>query len=200
MATKATRRTWMAATLSAVALATAACTPPAAEQDADTSIPAATEAAAGMDELAALDAKELIAALEGTPIHERRDDLMASVQPDRVVLTTDDGQAEIPIPEDQHYLSIAPFVTSTHECYYHSLTTCTGELGGAEIALRIVDNQTGEVYIDQTAPLEDNGFTGVWLPTDITATVTITSDRGTGEAQISTGDDDLTCLTSLQLT
>lgn len=197
---KLTRRAWMASALTAVALATTACSPAASDQDADTSIPAATEAGAGMDELAALDAEELIAALERAPLDERREDLMASVQPDRVVLTTANGQAEIPIPEGQHYLSIAPFVTSTHECYYHSLTTCTGELGGAEIALRIVDDQTGEVYIDQTAPLEDNGFTGVWLPTDITATVTVTSDHGTGHTQIATGDDALTCLTSLQLT
>lgn len=198
--TTTTRRTWLAAALTAATLATAACAPSVSEPDADSSIATATEAAAGLDELTTLGAEELIAALEGTPVDERRDDLMASIKPDRVVLTTADGEAEIAIPEGQHYLSIAPFVTSTHECYFHSLTTCTGELGGEDVALRIVDSETGEVYLDQSATLEDNGFTGVWLPADITATVTITSDRGTGHAQIATDDDDLTCLTGLQLT
>ncbi|MFS4491238.1 CueP family metal-binding protein, partial [Dietzia kunjamensis] len=45
----------------------------------------------------------------------------------------------------------------------------------------------------------DNGFLGLWLPRGITATLTIDHDGRTATAPISTGDDDLTCLTTMQL-
>lgn len=160
---------------------------------------AASTSQPGLEDLAALGAQDLIAALEETPLSQRRTDLRASIEPGRVLLTTADDEVAVPI-EGQHYLSIAPYVTNTHECYFHSLTTCTGELGGQDVTIRVVDETTGEVYIDQSGPLEDNGFAGLWLPKDVTATVTVSSTLGEGTALVSTGDEDLTCLTSLQLT
>lgn len=180
----------------AAALAIAGCTGPASDPNV-TSAEAAPHAS--LDELADMSAVDLIAALEQTGLDDRRTDLIASVHPNQVVLTAGQQEITVPIPEGQHYLSIAPSINQTHECYFHSLTTCTGELGGQDVTIEIVDATTGEVYIDQEQPLEENGFAGVWLPQDITAAVTITSEHREGTARISTGDDDLTCLTSLQL-
>lgn len=160
----------------------------------------ATLASADLDTLAALGAETLIASLEATPVDQRRTDLRASVRPDAVLLSDSSGaEVSVPVPEGRHYLSVAPYVTGTHECFFHSLTTCTGELGGEQASVRIVDDESGEVYVDATGPLADNGFSGFWLPTGRTATVTVTVDGRVGTATVSTGEEDLTCLTSLQV-
>lgn len=67
------------------------------------------------------------------------------------------------------------------------------------IDVRIVDNATGDVLVDEQVTTVDNGFAGFWLPRDIEATVEITHDGMTGQRTISTGDDGATCLTTLQL-
>jgi hypothetical protein len=160
----------------------------------------ATLADADLDTLAALGAETLIASLEATPLDQRRTDLRASVRPDAVLLSDSTGaEVSVPVPEGKHYLSVAPYVTGTHDCFFHSLTTCTGELGGQQATVRIVDDETGDVYVDTTGPLEDNGFTGFWLPSGRTATVTVTVDGREGTATVRTGEEDLTCLTSLRV-
>jgi hypothetical protein len=191
-----------AATGLALLLALAGCTSPdpAAPDADDLSAPSAsTPAGEDLDALASLGAQQLVAQLEATPTAERRTDLTASVRPDGVLLSSAEGEVTVPAPDGLHYLSVAPYVTGTHDCFFHSLTTCTGELGGQEVGVRIVDDESGEVYVDETLTLQDNGFTGFWLPSDVTATVTVTSADGTGTATVSTGPDDLTCLTSLRL-
>ncbi len=189
-----------AATGLALVLALAGCTSSEPEaRVADELVSPSASAPADLDALAALGARELVASLEATPAAERRTDLTASVRPDGVLLSSADGEVTVPAPDGQHYLSVAPYVDGTHDCYFHSLTTCTGELGGEEVEVRIVDDASGEVYVDESTTLHDNGFTGFWLPSDVTATVTVTSADGTGTATVSTGPEDLTCLTSLRL-
>ena len=155
---------------------------------------------ASLEELAALGAEDLIATLEALPVSERPEDLRASIEPDQVLLSADGEELGVPIPEGQHHLAVAPYVSTTHDCYFHSLTTCTGELGGEDVTVRIVDDESGEVYVDEAATLHDSGYIGFWLPEDRTVTVTVTSDDGEGSVTTSTGEEDLTCLTSLQLT
>lgn len=191
-----------AATGLALVLALAGCTSsePEVRVADELATPSASAPADGdLDALAALGAEQLVAQLEATPTAERRTDLTASVRPDGVLLSSAGGEVTVPVPDGQHYLSVAPYVDGTHDCFFHSLTTCTGELGGEEVTVRIVDDASGEVYVDETTTLHDNGFTGFWLPSDVTATVTVTSSDGTGTATVSTGPEDLTCLTSLQL-
>jgi hypothetical protein len=154
----------------------------------------------GVPELAALPVHELVHLLESAPL-DARPEVMASVRPREVLLADVDGarQASVPVPAGEFYLSIAPYREHTHECYFHSLTTCTGELGETPVQIRIVDTTTGQVLVDETRTTYANGYVDVWLPTDITADVTIMADGRTGTARIRTGPDDLTCLTSLQL-
>ncbi|MFF1530953.1 CueP family metal-binding protein [Cellulomonas sp. NPDC058312] len=160
-----------------------------------------TEAATAVEQWAALDATELIDQLEATPVDERPQDVMASIRQDEVLVSAPDGSQEVSVPiEESHYLSIAPYVDQTHDCFFHSLTTCTGEMGGEEITVRVVDDRTGEVYVDETSRTHDNGFAGFWLPRDISATITVTAAGRSAETSVETGPDDLTCLTSLQLT
>src|SRR5690606_18291896 len=112
------------------ALVLAGCTPgdQAPEQEAS-----ALLEAHNLDDLQAV---EIIDQLDRVAVAERATNLMASVRSDSLLIT--DGQEEVTleIPEDRFYVSIAPYVSQTHDCYYHSLTTCVGELSQQEVDLR----------------------------------------------------------------
>ncbi|GMA34464.1 CueP family metal-binding protein [Demequina litorisediminis] len=73
------------------------------------------------------------------------------------------------MPDDAFYVSLAPYVDTTHECYFHSLTTCTGEMQGEDIDVTVTDVETGEVLVDEAMTTFDNGFVGLWLPRDAEA-------------------------------
>lgn len=144
--------------------------------------------------------RQVVDALEAMPLDERPADLIASVQPDELLLRSADAESTLPLPTDSFYLSVAPYVDQTHPCAMHSLTTCTGELGGRDVAVEVVDDATGETLIDETRTAADNGFIGLWLPRDVSATLTVQYDGKSASAPITTGADAETCLTTMQLT
>ena len=115
------------------------------------------------------------------------------------VLKDDSGESQVALPDGQFYLSIAPYVSRTHECFYHSLTTCTGELADQAVDVTIVDS-TGKTLVDGPAQTYANGFVGFWLPRDIEGTITVTHQGRTATSAISTDREAPTCLTTLQLT
>lgn len=148
------------------------------------------------------DAQEIIDQLEALPIAERPQNLIASVTGASLQLRDDSGrEVELPLPDDRFYLSVAPFVETTHECAFHSLTTCRGELNNREVTVSVVDSGSGETLEEGPRTTHDNGFVGLWLPRGITAELTCTVEDLTGTTSIETRTEDaLTCLTSLQLT
>lgn len=168
--------------------------PPTASQSID------AELLADHD-LADLDAAQIIERLDTMPVAEHPSDLIASVQPDALVLTDDqERETELPMPDDEVYISIAPYLEQTHDCHFHSLTTCLGELANTEIQVRLTDDDGG-VLLDEARQTYDNGFIGIWVPRGIEATLTIKHEGQTGSATISTtNEDDPTCITTLQLT
>ncbi|MFD1504942.1 hypothetical protein FE374_10980 [Georgenia yuyongxinii] len=145
-----------------------------------------------------LEAQQVIELLDKTPLDERATDLMASIRPDELLLSDGHEEIALPLPEDRFYVSIAPFVNQTHECFYHSLTTCTGELSGEEVQVTIVDD-AGEVLVEETTTTYDNGFVGFWLPRDVDGTIRVSYEGREGEADFTTTDDGATCVTTLQL-
>lgn len=152
-------------------------------------------------DLAGLDAAQVIDRLDATPVADRPTDILTSVQPDTLVLTDDrNREARLPMPEDEVYVSVAPYQQQTHECHFHSLTTCLGEMPGEQVHVTITNNATGDTLLDEPRTTYDNGFLGLWLPRDITATITIDHDGKTATSPIATGNQDLTCLTTMQLT
>lgn len=148
------------------------------------------------------DAHEIIDRLEALPVAERPQNLIAGVTPTSLELRDDAGrEAVLPLPEGEFYLSVAPYMETTHECAVHSLTTCRGELRSRELTVDVVDAGSGETLPEGPRTTHDNGFLGLWLPRGITAELTCSLDGLSGTASISTdAEDDLTCLTSLQLT
>lgn len=126
-------------------------------------------------------------------------DLTASVRADELLLSAGDEEVAVPLPEDRFYVAVAPYADSTHECFYHSLTTCQGELADAQVHVRVVEDGTGEVLLDEDVTTFGNGFAGLWLPRDIRGTLQVTHEGRTGEVAISTDAEAPTCVTTLQL-
>lgn len=195
----------------AVAVALTGCSTGSAGGDVAEAAGAAAPTAAlepGSDEagelltrygLAGMGTVEIIDHLDRLGRAERPAELMASVRPDELLVASGEGEVALPVPDDQFYLSVAPYVDHTHECFYHSLTTCTGELASEDVQVQIVDEADGTVLVDETRTTFENGFVGFWLPTGIDGTLRITHDGKVGEVDFATDDDAPTCLTTLQL-
>ena len=142
---------------------------------------------------------EIIDELDRLGGTDRPQDLMASVRPDELILSAGDDELSLEIPDDLFYLSVAPYVDQTHDCFHHSLTTCTGELASTEVQVQIVDRSDDQVLVDETRTTFENGFTGFWLPRNIEGTLRITSRGKTAETDFTTRPDAPTCLTTMQL-
>lgn len=146
-----------------------------------------------------LDTVAIIDRLDRLSGEERPEDLMASVRTDELLLSSGGDEFGLPIPGDRFYLSVAPYAGRTHECFYHSLTTCVGELAEADVQVRIVDETNDEVLVDTTETTFANGFIGFWLPRDIEGTVRIGYGDQAAEVDFTTAEDAPTCVTTLQL-
>lgn len=151
--------------------------------------------------LADMDARGVIEHLDTMPVAERPATLLASVQPTELVLTDTAGGsiATLPMPDEHFYLAVAPYEDQTHDCLFHSLTTCLGEMAGEPVDITVTD-EAGQTVVDETRTAYDNGFVGLWLPRDLTGTLTVEHDGKSSTVPIATGDDDLTCLTTAHLT
>lgn len=192
-----TRSAPVAATLMALTLVLAGCS----TNEADG--PAASSDTIQQDlldkyGLDGLDPTEVIEYLDRLPVSERPDDLIASVTPNDLALTAPAAELTLPLPEDSFYLSIAPYMEQTHECYHHSLTTCLGELSNENIHVEIVDD-AGEILVDEQTTTFDNGFVGFWVPSDTQGTIEITHDDMVGTTQFTATEESATCITDLQL-
>lgn len=142
--------------------------------------------------------EEVVHGLETTGA-DREAGIVGSVRYDHIVFTSPAGEHTMAIPDGDFYVSIAPFVDQTHECYYHNLATCQGELVDEDLDVTIT-TADGQVLIDDTVTTFQNGFAGFWLPRDMEGTIEISYDGKSVTAPIATGPDDPTCVTTLQLT
>lgn len=113
-------------------------------------------------------------------------------------IVTDNNETTYDLPEDEFFVSIAPFTTTTHPCTTHSLTSCQGELAEKEFDVYVQDAQ-GNVFIDETMTSLKNGFIDLWLPRNKTYHVKIQYDGKIAESEISTFEDSRTCVTTMQL-
>lgn len=169
-----------------------------------TTTPATSQAVAGDAEailsaqgLSGKSPREVVKALDQDPA-ARPLALMASVRYDEVTLDDGTTQATLPLDGDEFYISVAPYENSTHDCYFHSLGTCQGELTDTDVHVTVV-SEDGETLIDEDATTYANGFVGFWVPKDVKGTVTVTTDGKTGEVEFSSDPEGATCITTLQL-
>lgn len=126
------------------------------------------------------------------------DDESASITSKELLVKGEDKETVYDLPEDEFFVSIAPFITNTHPCTNHSLTGCQGELAEKEFNLYIQDEE-GHVVMNETKKSLKNGFIDLWLPRDQTYTVKIEFDGKTAISELSTFEGDNTCITTMQL-
>lgn len=127
------------------------------------------------------------------------EDVSASITSHELIVTDKGNKTSYELPKDEFFVSIAPFIESTHECAIHSLTGCQGELAEKNFDVFIQDEE-GTVVMDETITSFDNGFIDLWLPRDRKYQVKIMYDGKTAESEIATFKDNNTCITTMQLT
>ncbi|ASD21328.1 hypothetical protein RCH12_001701 [Cryobacterium sp. MP_3.1] len=154
---------------------------------------------AEFDIAAPANVEDLIEQLQSQPLAERPAGLMASVRVNELLLSSGDDEVGVPLPTDDFHLSVAPYLNDTHDCYFHSLTTCVGELADQELQVTITDDANNEVFLDETVTTFENGFFDVWLPAGRELTMRIDDGENTAEVPVGTGTDDPTCVTTVQL-
>ena len=126
-------------------------------------------------------------------------DQSASITSQQLIVTDGDKkQVAYNLPEDEFFVSIAPYEDNTHPCENHSLTGCQGEMVEEEFDVYIEDTE-GNVILDETMKSQANGFIDLWLPRDKTYEVKIASNGKMVESEVSTFESDGTCITTMQL-
>ncbi|KGX84583.1 CueP family metal-binding protein [Pontibacillus litoralis] len=139
------------------------------------------------------DVKELVSQLSASNTVES-----ASIDGKNLVVQDGGEENVYNLPQDEFFVSVAPYLTYTHPCEFHSLTGCQGELIGEEMDVKITDEQ-GKVHIDETVTTLENGFMDFWLPRDEQYTIEVNYQNKQTEYSFSTFEEDSTCLTDLQL-
>lgn len=124
--------------------------------------------------------------------------LIASITSDHLVLFDQSDEIKLALPEDKFYLSFAPYITQTHPCATHSLSSCQGELVNQTVNVIVTDGNGNEIINSEMTTME-NGFIGVWLPRDINANIEVLYQGMTAQTTITTFSGSNTCLTTLQL-
>lgn len=122
-----------------------------------------------------------------------------SVYDDELVIILDDTRVSVDMPIDEFYLSVAPYIDSTHLCGFHSATGCRGELKQEEFFIEFIDLD-GNILVSESMISMSNGFIDLWLPRDVEGTLTITQGELTASKLISTEAGEPTCETTMQLT
>ncbi|SER94282.1 hypothetical protein SAMN04487944_11374 [Gracilibacillus ureilyticus] len=127
------------------------------------------------------------------------DNVSASVTSTELIVTeSDTKEVAYKLPDEEFFVSIAPYISVTHPCANHSLTGCQGELVLEEFDIHIQDEE-GNVIVNETMTSLENGFIDLWLPRGETFQVTIEHKEKTAKAEISTFEGDNTCITSMKL-
>lgn len=103
------------------------------------------------------------------------------------------------LPKDEFFVSIAPYLTDTHPCAIHSLTSCSGEMANKSFNVHI-ENSSGQVVINKKMTAGANGFIDIWLPRDQTFKVKIEHEGKSATTQLATAADSDTCISTMQLT
>jgi len=187
-----------AAAAAALLLLLTACSPAddASPEETPALAPAPLLAEYGLD---AMSGREMVDHLDRLGGADRPADLTASVRAEALVLSDGTDEVVVELPAEEFYVSVAPYVEATHECYFHSLTSCQGELVEEDVEVTVTSND-GEVLLEEATTTFANGFVGLWLPRGFEGTLEVTHDGLTGQVPVATGAEDPTCLTTLQLT
>ncbi|UQZ37394.1 hypothetical protein C2I18_05815 [Paenibacillus sp. PK3_47] len=124
----------------------------------------------------------------------------ASISSTELIVTEDSSSSTAyELPGNEFFVSIAPYVNQTHPCAIHSLTGCQGEMVEEEFYVTVEDDKGNPVVERQAMKSQPNGFIDLWLPRDEAYQVTVEHEGKRAETEISTFQEDNTCITTMQL-
>lgn len=124
--------------------------------------------------------------------------LSASISSQELVVKTEEGSVTYKLPRKEFFVSIAPYVNSTHPCATHNLSGCQGEMVSEPFDVTITDKK-GNTVVSEFMTSHANGFIDLWLPRNDTYKVTIENGGKKAEATLGTFKKDNTCITTMQL-
>lgn len=157
---------------------------------------AACSGKSASEELDSKDVKELV---QNYSVGKTTDQTASITSTQLIVTDSSDNESVYDLPEEEFFVSIAPFINETHPCENHSLTGCQGEMVDQDFDFYIED-MDGNIVLDETMNSESNGFIDLWLPRDQTYNIKISYEGKQVESEISTFEKDGTCITTMQLT
>ncbi len=102
------------------------------------------------------------------------------------------------LPPDRMLVAIAPYIRKTHDCGTHYPSSCRGELPDTDARVTVTGADGASLLEMETSTLA-NGFLELWLPRNEEVRVTIEARGLKASAQVSTGGESITCVTTLQL-
>ena len=110
----------------------------------------------------------------------------------------DGTEVAIPMPEDEMFVSVAPYVRQTHACTTHYMSGCQGEL--AEVPMQVrATLADGSVVLDEVVRTGSNGFMDLWLPREEAIVLSFAVEGYAAEGFVTTFADSATCITTVQL-
>lgn len=148
---------------------------------------------AALDGVDAVEAIELANAWKGS-------DVTSYATTEAVFFTFPDGtEVTVPMPDDQVFISVAPYLQRTHPCTTHYMSGCQGELVDQPVHVRAV-RPDGSVLLDEVMNTEGNGFLDLWLPRGEAFMLEVAVEGYATQGIIGTSSGSPTCITTMQMT
>ncbi|KAE8560672.1 CueP family metal-binding protein [Paenibacillus polymyxa] len=124
----------------------------------------------------------------------------ASINSSQLMVTGNNNQTiNYDLPDNEFFVSIAPYVDQTHPCATHSPTGCQGEIKNGAFNVTVHDSE-GNIIIENAAmKSQPNGFIDLWLPRDKTYRISVNHEGKTAQTEFSTYEKNDTCITTMQL-
>lgn len=121
------------------------------------------------------------------------------VTPQRIHFSFSNGQKwQVALPADRMVVAIAPYITRTHPCKVHYMSSCQGEL--VQTSARVVaTNAEGKEVFRGTVKTLENGFLELWLPRNQSYQLSLEVLGRSVTGLISTFSNSDTCITTFRL-
>ena len=122
------------------------------------------------------------------------------VTPEAVVFRLSESrEVKVPLPKDRMVVAVAPYVSFTHRCEVHFMSSCQGELAGEKVWIRVED-EGGQVVQEGEVTLLPNGFVELWLPRGKRYSFTARYNGLEARKTLTTFANSPTCVTDVPLT
>ena len=103
-----------------------------------------------------------------------------------------------PLPANEMYIAVAPYINETHECSTHYPSSCNGEIKEKTFVVTAKDDKGNSIFSGNQTTMK-NGFFELWLPRNLTISLHIEYNSLSGDEVIGTFDSNKTCITTIRL-